>query len=88
MPKKEIIADHNGSHIRVTNTWFGGAKLYVDGECKDTCKDAFPSPNSACMSAVAINNGEKSVIEIYIKAIFTVKIKVCVNGQQIGGDKF
>ncbi len=31
MPKKEWVTEVEGKKIRVVNTWFSGAKLYLDG---------------------------------------------------------
>jgi hypothetical protein len=89
MAKKEWIALHNGCQIRVTNTWLGSAKLYIDGDCRDTNSDMFVSPRSAALSArVAPANGEPFLVEVYVKALVTVRAKICVDGKQIGGDAF
>ncbi len=89
MAKKEWVATHAGSHIRVTNTWMGGTKLYIDGDCRDTNKDIFTSSKSPTLSArVSIANSEPFLVEVYMKAVITVKAKICVNGKQIGGDVF
>ena len=88
MPKKEVVADFKDHQIRVVNTWLGGAKLYIDGDCRDTCNDFFAKSGTPSLSASIEHNGEKVLIEVYIKAIVTVKIKICANGTQIGGEPF
>lgn len=90
MPKKEWVAKHNGSEIRVTNTWTGGTKLYIDGDCRDTNNDmlAFSRKTPMLSARVTTANSEPFLVEVYIKALLTVKAKICVNGKQIGGDVF
>lgn len=88
MPKKEIVADFKGHQIRVVNTWLGGAKLYIDGDRRDTCNDFIAKSNTPSLSASIEHDGKKELIEVYVKAIVTVKIKICANGQQIGGEAF
>ena len=88
---KEWIAEYNGHRIRVQNTWFSGARLYIDGECRDTNQQFFALSGaiprlSACL---VDSEGQKHVIEVFAKApLFTVKAKICVDGRQIGGDGF
>jgi hypothetical protein len=87
--KKEWIAIHNGCTIQVTNTWTGGAKLYIDGDCRDTSNDMFAKSDSPTLTArVVPTSGEPYLVEVYMKSITTVKAKICVNGGQIGGDVF
>jgi len=88
MPK-EWVATHSGCRIRVTNSWTGGAKLYVDGDCRDTNNNLFASSSSTTLSArVVPASGESFLVEVFMKALATVKAKICVNGTQVGGDVF
>lgn len=89
MPEKEWIATHDAHQIRVTNTWLGGTKLYINGQCRDTSNAIFASPGSPTLSArVEPVNGETFLVEVYFKALVTVKAKICIDGKQIGGDVF
>ena len=89
MPQKEWIAEVQGHAIRVSNSWTGGAKLYVDGECRDTNSRMFTGSSSAALSSrLEQSNPASPLIEVYVKAIFTVKAKICIDGKQIGGDVF
>lgn len=88
MPLKEWVAEFEGHSIRVTNTWLGGAKLYVDGECRDTNRGAFAiSATRPLLSArLDTNNVNSGLVEVFFKALLTVKAKICVNGKQVAGD--
>ena len=89
MPSKTWIAEVHGHPIRVENSWTGGAKLYVDGECRDTTSRLVANPKAPALSArLQANDASSPLIEVFIKALFTVKAKICVDGRQIAGDAF
>jgi hypothetical protein len=90
MSKKDWVSTHNGCQIRVTNSWFGSAKLYIDGECRDTNSDMFVSSRAPALSArmTPATGDPFLVVEVYLKALVTVKVKICVDGKQISGDVF
>ncbi|GGW64024.1 hypothetical protein [Alishewanella tabrizica] len=62
-----------GHSIKVVNTWFHGAKLYVDGEFRDHDDSYFAFGGEVMLSA---NLGDLGVIEIEPRAFFTVEIDV------------
>jgi hypothetical protein len=89
MPQKNWIAEFEGVPIRVENSWTGGAKLYVHGECRDTTTRMVASPDRPALSArLRVNDPDSPLIEVFMKAVFTVRAKICVNGRQIAGDAF
>lgn len=87
MPQREWIAEIDGHSVRVSNSWTGGAKLYVDGECRDTNTRMFLTSSSPALSArLDRSNVGSPLIEVFMKAVFTVKAKICVDGKQVAGD--
>jgi hypothetical protein len=87
--KKEVLADFHGHSIRVVNTWFSGMKLYIDGDVRDEHRGMFSvSGDSPALSASLSHGDEKHRVEVFVKALFTVKIKICVDGRHIGGESF
>ena len=88
MPKREIVAEHEGHEIRVVNSWFGGAKLYVDGDCRDTTNELFALGGSPILSATLSFESGTQLVEVYIRAVMTTKIKIYVDGRHIAGDIF
>jgi hypothetical protein len=89
MPSKTWIAEVDGHPIRVENSWTGGAKLYVDGECRDTSNRLTANPSSPALSARLVPNDASSpLVEVFVSALFTVKAKICINGRQVAGDAF
>ena len=86
MQNKEWIAEFQGHSIRVTNSWTGGAKLYVDGECRDVNSSLFANSTPVLSARLEHGNSDSPLIEVFMKAIFTVKAKICISGRQIAGD--
>ena len=73
----------------VDNTWFNGATLLVDGQTVARCGDLFALKKERHIMTATVNfDGVDMLIEVYIYAIFTVKIKICVDGSPIGGEVF
>ena len=89
MPSKTWIAIIDDHPIRVENSWTGGAKLYIDGECRDTCTRMIANPNAPALSArIKQGDSDSALVEVFIKATFTVRAKICANGTQVAGDAF
>lgn len=89
MPVKELIVPYKGKKIRVKNTWFSGAKLYIDGDCRDTTQQLFSANGNKPILSTSIEaENEKEIIEVFITAILTVKIKIHVNGEFLAGEHF
>ncbi len=85
--KKEWIAEFQGHQIRVINAWLGGAVLYIDGECRDTNNETTISHATPALSARLVQgNVDSPLVEVFVKALLTVKAKICVDGKQIAGD--
>ena len=82
---KEWLAEYDGHSIRVVNSWFGGAKLYIDGDIRDSTNALF-AVGEKLLSAKINDKGD--IVEIIIHATFSTKVKILVNDYQIGGDKF
>ena len=82
--QKEWVAKYKNHKIRDINTWFAGAKLYVDGECRDTSSSLIATSKDAPLLSAKLNDDE--IVEIYLIAVWTTKAKICINGEQVGGD--
>ena len=87
---KEWLATYENHEIRIVNTWFSGAKLYIDGDCRDTNTEYVTvSGNRPVLSATIHRpDGQQLRVEVYVTALLTTKAKICVNGRQVGGDIF
>ena len=89
MPVKTLTVDFKGRKIVVRNTWFSGATLLIDGEVVDRNGASMAlDPGMSFLSHRIEIDGQSHLIEVFAKAIFTVKLKICVNKEQIAGDMF
>lgn len=84
----EWTCEHQGHVIRVVNTWFSGAKLYVDGERRDTHHGLFSNNTTRPLLSCAIvePGGGRSVVEVYLVAFVRTRAMICVDGTRVGGD--
>lgn len=87
---KEWLAVYENHEIRVVNTWFSGAKLYIDGDCCDTNTGlvATSTARPVLSGSIQLSDGQRHRVEVYVTSLLTTKAKICVNGRQIGGDIF
>jgi len=88
--QKTYEIEQSGSRIRVVNSWFSGAKLYIDGDMKDFDNSYFASPKGAMLSGSFVNkNGEREVIEVFAKSnLITVGWLITSNGKEIFREKY
>lgn len=89
MSLKEWSAEIDGHKIRVANTWTGGTRLYIDGECRDHNTGWFAPSKTRWLSApLELEEPESKLVEVFVKAVLTVKAQICVAGKLVSGDIF
>jgi len=88
MPKTIIIEKYKGHYIRVENTWFSGASLYIDEQMVDhTNRLVAMDGNEVLLSATIDIDGKSTQIDVSCEAIWRVKIKISINGKYFAGDQ-
>ena len=82
---KQWIIERSGSTIRFVNSWFSGAKLYIDGELKDFDKSMMVSSKYAFLSGSFQNNsGQREIVEVFTKSkLLSVGFLITSNGEEI-----
>jgi hypothetical protein len=86
---KEWTATHDGHEILVRNSWNRGIKLYIDGDCRVEMSEKIALSRTKPVLSYPMVSGDTSfLVEVFCFALFTVKAKIVVDGQQIGGDEF
>mgnify|MGYP001332927524 FL=1 len=80
---EEWNASFQGHEIRVVNTWFSGAKLYVDGECVDRTYRLIALGGIILSTKIEPND---LVIDVAMEVISEAKVKIYANNELIGGD--
>ncbi len=89
MPVKEIQANFRGVRIRARNTWTSGATLLINDVVVDRNSSIFAlDKETPFLSAEIEVEGSKTLVEVYIYAMLTIKMNICVNRKLISGDRF
>lgn len=79
--KSEWIAKYEENEIKITNSWFGGEKLYVNNELQDEQLN-FITPSN--MSGYLINNkGEKLNIKTNLSGFFSVSCRLFIDNRKV-----
>jgi hypothetical protein len=87
---KSVVCNYEGKSIRVINTLLK-CSLFVDDKLIAENKDLFAlDPSKPLLSALnyPFVSGAKNIDVFAESGMVSVKIKICVDGQKIGGDKF
>jgi len=85
--KKELwTADYQGHHIQVTNSWLRGAKIYIDGALRAESKSLFANPRKPAFCVTLDDEHADPVVEVFFRAVLSVKAKIIINGQKVAGD--
>lgn len=89
MPLKIVSAAVDGVDVRLENTWTKGARLFVDNKQVAENHDYFAlDKKRPFMTARVTIAGKERLVEAFAYAIIFVKLKICVDGLQVAGDKF
>ncbi len=79
--KSEWVANYDGNEIKVTNSWFGGERLFVNNELQDE-QLSFITPSNMTGSLID-KNGEKLNIKTNISGFFTVSCRLFIDNKKI-----
>lgn len=87
MPIKEWSAVVNGRNVRVVNSWTSGTRLYIDGECRDRNTGWFAPTKTLWLSAPLTQGApESGLVQVFVRALFSVKAQIVVAGKAVAGD--
>jgi hypothetical protein len=82
---KEWSFEFENHQIRVTNSWFRGAKLYIDGVLRATNRSLIANPGQPAFTA-PLADGKGPIVEVFFEAVMTVKAKIVIDGKKVSGD--
>lgn len=82
----ECIAEFKGHEIRVISTWTQDVRLYVDGVCEGRSLKRVPLKKTCILSTVLTEGDEEYLVEIFAKALLSIKLQICINGRQVAGE--
>ncbi len=82
----ECSASFKGHEIRAFSTWTNEAELCIDGICLDTSRLRVFSSRQRILKA-ELRDGELThTVEVYAKALLSVRLQICVDGRQVAGE--
>ena len=90
--KKVWEVTHNHSIVRVENWWSivggrnGEVSLYVDDKLLDNSTESIVHPNKPTLIASKVSD-DIETIEVYVTGLFTVKVSILINGENVHTDK-
>lgn len=87
---QEWVANFEDREIGVRNSWNGGMRLFIDDEQVGENRQLFSIDKERPLltASVARKSGAPFVVEIFAHALFSVSVKIVVDGKQIGGEVF
>ena len=78
--KKTFEVTYNGSHIEVVNSWFGGEKLYVNGQLQD---ENLGLGLRGILNGELKNTDDRKKIKVALGGTFKIKCKIFVDNELI-----
>jgi hypothetical protein len=82
---KTWVCRFKDHEIRVVNTWFSGAKLFVDGQLVAKDKELFSISRMRPLIDVEILGGHR--VQVFVVAWVTVQAAIFIDGLQYGGEE-
>lgn len=88
MPTKTLETTVDGRRITAVNTWFSGERLLVDGVVVDGKEQVFHTSERVPLLSTIVTgvSGREHHVEVFIAAVFTVKMMIAVDGVRVAGD--
>lgn len=87
---REWVAGFEGHEIRVRNSWNGGLRLFIDDApvAENRQLFAIDTTRPLLTASVARKGGAPLLVEVFAQALFSVKVKIVVDGKQVAGEVF
>ncbi|MBT5875381.1 MAG: hypothetical protein HOH43_18315 [Candidatus Latescibacteria bacterium] len=82
----ECVALFKGHNIRAFSTWTNEAELYIDDICEDTSKQRIFTVKKRILAASLSHENRIYSVEVYAKALLSVRLQICIDGRQIAGE--
>jgi len=82
----EVCTLFHGHEVRVVSTWTQDVRMYIDGACKGRSIKRIPHKKTRILSTTLCDGSDEYLVEVFAKALLSVKLQVCINGRQIAGE--
>ncbi len=84
----ECKAEFKGHQIRVFSTWTQDVRLYIDGVCKDRSVRRVSLQKTCILSTTLRIGADEYLVEVFAKALLSVKLQLRIEGRQVAGEGF
>ena len=84
----ECRAEFKGHEIRAFSTWTQDARLYVDGVCRDRSIRRVPLQKMRILSTNLRIGADEHRVEVFAKALLSVRLQLRIDGRQVAGEVF
>ena len=84
----ECRTEFKGHEIRVFSTWTQDARLYIDGVCRDRSIRRVSLLKTRILSADLRIGKEDYRVEVFAKALLSIRLQVRIDGRQVAGEVF
>ena len=84
----ECKAEFKGHNIRVFSTWTQDARLYIDGVCRDRSMQRVSLNKERILCTTLQIGSNEYLVEVFAKALLSIKLQLRINGRQVAGEVF
>lgn len=84
----ECRTEFKGHEIRVFSTWTQDARLYIDGVCRDRSIRRVSLRKTRILSADLRIGEDDYRVEVFAKALLSIKLQLRIDGRQVAGEAF
>ncbi|MXY98919.1 MAG: hypothetical protein F4Z29_14585 [Gemmatimonadetes bacterium] len=84
----ECRAEFKGHEIRAFSTWTQDARLYVDGICRDRSIRRVSLRKTRILSTSLQIGADEHHVEVFAKALLSVRLQLRIDGTQVAGEVF
>ena len=84
----ECRTEFKGHEIRAFSTWTQDARLYVDGVCLDRSIRRVSLRKTRILSTNLRIGADEHRVEVFAKALLSVRLQLRIDGRQVAGEVF
>ena len=84
----ECRTEFKGHEIRAFSTWTQDARLYVDGVCRDRSIRRVSLRKTRILRTSLQIGADEHRVEVFAKALLSVRLQLRIDGRQVAGEVF
>ena len=84
----ECRTEYKGHEIRVFSTWTQDARLYIDGVCMDRSIRRVSLRKTRILSTNLRIGVDDHRVEVFAKALLSIRLQLRIDGRQVAGEVF